>query len=657
MINIIKKYLHTLAHLPCRGGWVGSLVLLTLIASCARMGSPDGGWYDETPPSVVGTTPEDKGTNAKGKKVQIRFSEYIKLENAMEKLVISPPQIETPEIKAQGKRITIELKDTLKENTTYTFDFSDAIADNNEGNPMGSYTFSFSTGEQIDTLEFSGRVLNAENFEPIKGILVGLTTPDSVGGTMLRVSRTDSRGRFIIRGVAPGEYCCYALNDQDGNYRFSQRSEQLAFSHEKYTPSCRPDVRQDTLWIDSLHIKDIMQVGYTHFFPDEITLLAFTHDNLDRFYTKTERTEADRFTMFFTGPGSYVPEVKLLDYDVKDPFVIEATEKLDTVTYWLRDTMLVNRDTLNVAVRYEMTDTLGNIVDYCDTIPVLAKVPYAKRLKQHQEEVTKWEKELAKKRKKGEEIKDSIMPAPRLQPKYSVSQSVDPNATLRISFPAPLEKFDTAAIHIYCMVDSQWYKAPFDVQHSTFRNATERDWDITADWLPDTEYSFEIDTLAFADIYGRTSEPYKTGFKVRSLDEYASLFVNVSPVDSATVVVQLLDKSDNPVMESVCQDGTAEFYYVTPGTYYMRAFVDSNGNGRWDTGNFYEDRQPEQVYYYPEEFECKAKWDITKSWNLTQVPLHRQKPGRLIKQKADKEKTIKNRNAQRAAEKGILPPK
>ena len=109
--------------------------------SCARMGQPDGGWYDDDPPKVVGSTPEDRATNVKAKKITIYFDEYIKIDNPTEKVIVSPPQLETPEIKGAGKKIVVELKDTLKENTTYTIDFSDAISDNNEGNPLGNYTF------------------------------------------------------------------------------------------------------------------------------------------------------------------------------------------------------------------------------------------------------------------------------------------------------------------------------------------------------------------------------------------------------------------------------------------------------------------------------------------------------------------------------------
>ena len=134
-----------------------ALLLVAVVASCARMGQPDGGWYDETPPKVIGATPADRGVNVSAKKVNIFFDEYIKIENPSEKVVVSPPQLEQPEIKAAGKRIEVKLADSLKANTTYTIDFSDAITDNNESNPLGNYTYSFSTGPQIDTLEYKLR--------------------------------------------------------------------------------------------------------------------------------------------------------------------------------------------------------------------------------------------------------------------------------------------------------------------------------------------------------------------------------------------------------------------------------------------------------------------------------------------------------------------
>ena len=172
MIHKLQKYIR-----PSLGRGLG-VGLVLLLSACASIGSPDGGPYDETPPRVVGSTPDNKSTGNSRKKIDIAFNEYIKMENASEKVVVSPPQIEMPNIRTAGKHVKIDLYDSLRANTTYTIDFSDAIVDNNEGNPLGKYTFSFSTGSEIDTMEVSGTVLNAENLEPIKGILVGLYAAD-----------------------------------------------------------------------------------------------------------------------------------------------------------------------------------------------------------------------------------------------------------------------------------------------------------------------------------------------------------------------------------------------------------------------------------------------------------------------------------------------
>ena len=203
--------------------------LLCLIFACANPGSgPDGGPYDETPPRIVEMRPALGQINAKQKKVEIAFDEYIKVENAVEKVIVSPPQIEVPEIKVLGKRISINLSDTLKPATTYTIDFSDAITDVTEGNPLGNFTYYFSTGEQLDTMEVAGHVLNAADLEPVKGILVGLhsDSTDSVFNTkpFERVARTNGDGRFSIKGVAPGKYRIYALQDMEASRIYGEQS-------------------------------------------------------------------------------------------------------------------------------------------------------------------------------------------------------------------------------------------------------------------------------------------------------------------------------------------------------------------------------------------------------------------------------------------------
>ena len=655
---------------------VAFLTVWTAFVSCARMGNPDGGWYDEKPPRVIGTMPEDRSTNAKTKKVIISYDEFIKLENASEKVVISPPQIEQPDIKAAGRRIIVELKDTMKENTTYTIDFSDAISDNNEGNPMGNYTYCFSTGDKIDTLEVAGTVLNAENLEPVKGSLVGLYRVDSLAVDSIkkgssfaglntlfkkepiqRVSRTDSRGRFIIRGVAPGTYRVVALNDMDGNFFYSSAAEAVAFDHEFFVPSFKPDIRQDTIWADTLHIRDIKRVPYTHFLPDNIVLRQFVKAQADRFFIKAERKDPECFSLFFSGPGTKMPEIRGLNFDSDSAFIIEASPKIDTVTYWLRDTAHVNQDTLSIAMTYETTDSLGNLVPQTDTLEVLAKVSYEKRMKNLKKEMDDWYKELEKKRKKAtEEITDTIFPVKRLQPKYSGQNTIAPDGNITIDFPQPLARLDSAAVHLYVKQDTLWYNAPFRLRQRTDSYATPRNMEIIAEWEPGAEYSLEIDSLAFEDIYGLTSKPYKAGFKVNELNSYSTLFIKPMYDGEGTVIVQIIDNSEKVVKEAPAVEGVAEFYYVNPGEYFLRAFVDRNNNGKWDTGDLDEDLQPEEVYYFHEKVACRAKWDVTREWRLKDMPLERQKPGSITKQKADKQKTIRMRNAERAREKGIPLP-
>src|SRR3712207_6237039 len=127
------------------------------------------------------------------------------------------------------------------------------------------------------------------------GILVGLYANHADSAfqklPMLRVGRTDGRGRFVIKGVAPGSYRCYALKDADGNYMFTQKSEMMAFSHDLIVPSSKPDIRQDTIWADSLRIRNIERVPYTHFLPDDVTLRAFNPIVTDRFFLKSRSEE------------------------------------------------------------------------------------------------------------------------------------------------------------------------------------------------------------------------------------------------------------------------------------------------------------------------------------------------------------------------------
>ncbi len=629
-------------------------LVLLLFSACARMGHPDGGWYDETPPRVIGAVPEDKAVNVDTRKFSIYFNEYIKLEGATEKVVVSPPQIEMPEIVGKGKYIKIELLDSLKPNTTYTIDFSDAISDNNEGNPLGNYTYSFSTGDHIDTMEVSGFVLNAADLEPVKGILVGLydNLDDSVFTTkpLMRVSRTDSRGHFVIKGVAPGKYRTYALQDVDNDYTFSQKSEMIAFNHDIIEPSWKPDIRQDTIWRDSLRIDSIMRVPYTHFLPDDIVLRAFTESMTTRYLVKRERKQANSFSYFFSYGCDSLPKIRGLNFNDSNAFVVEPSLKGDTITYWLRDSTLINQDSLTIESTYLISDSTGALVSVTDTVTMLSKEPYQKRLKQKEKEFNEWKKKQEKAEKRGEPF-EKEMPVPPLTVKPSVTGEMAPDENVSFSFDVPIDVADTSKVHLYSKHDSLWYKVPFIFREKKNQNRT---YELLAEWRPDVEYSIEMDSAAFVSIYGLATAPFKQGLKIKSLDAFSTLVIPVSGMPRRQMVAELLNAQESVVKRTKVQDGVIEFFYVIPGTYYLRLFVDLNENGVWDTGCYDDDLQPEAVYYYPDQIECKEKWDHTlSSWNPEQINVAQQKPKAIVKQKAEKEKTIRHRNAERAKELGI----
>ena len=643
-------------------------IAIVTLTGCARMGQPDGGWFDETPPHVVDTSPKDQSTNVSQRNITILFDEFIKLDNPTEKVVVSPPQIEAPEIKGAGRRITVELKDSLKPNTTYTVDFSDAISDNNEGNPLGNYTYSFSTGEHIDTMEVAGHVVEAENMEPIKGILVGLydNLDDSAFTTlpMLRVARTDSRGYFVIKGVAPGDYRIYALQEADGDYVHSQKSEKIAFSHDIITPSFKPDVKQDTLWRDSLHIADIIPTNYTHFLPDNIVLRAFTEEQTDRYFLKNERKQADNFTLFFTYGNPQLPEIEGFNFDEHDAFLLEANEQLDTLRYWLKDTLLINQDTLRMQLRFLATDSTGTLQTKTDTITVLSKEPYAKRMKEWQKEREKWEKQQEKARKKGNEVQEEMPPTP-LDLKVNIKSDMMPDNSITLESATPILRIDTTKIHLTVKRDTLFDEKPFILRCEKVDvegwESAQRKFTLLPDstdnlWNIGTQYTLVIDSAAFTDIYGKVCNTIKKGANIRKEEDFTTIIFNVAQLEDAPYVGQLLDGQDKVVKQTSSPDGKLTFNYVKPGEYYLRVFADYNNNGRWDTGNYEDDRQAEKVYYYPEKMECKAHWPLEKSWNPESGKTL--KPAAITKQKPDKEKRIKNQNQARAQKLGIIyiPP-
>lgn len=633
------------------------LLALLLTAACASIGNPDGGRFDETPPRVVGSSPADGAVNVSKRKVQILFDEYIKLEKASEKVVISPPQIEPANVRADGKRVKVDFYDSLRANTTYTIDFSDAIEDNNEGNPMGQYTFSFSTGDVIDTMQVSGRVLNAADLEPIKGIMVGLYPADSTWNDtlfrtrpFLRVSRTNGEGRFTIKGVKDGAYRVRALEDKDGDFVFSQKNERVAFDTMVYVTGSFPDVRMDTVWRDSLWYDSIRVVPYTHYTPDDVLLLAFLEDGQERHLLKTAYPEPTNFTFYFTAPSDSTPRIKGLNFDERC-LVADASLKNDTVTFWVTDTALIHRqDTLSMILSYMETDTLGQLVVTNDTLDLSPKTTYAKIAAERSKQIEAWEKDRERRQKKAKKplpYEENPYERTWLEAGFKPSGSLAPNQNVRYLAKEPILEVDTTKIHFYVKKDTDWLPAPFLFMPEE-RSA--KSYMLYAEWEPGQKYRFVMDTAAVVSVLEHESKSVRQEFHVRAVEEYGSIFIHVISPDTG-VVVQLLSKNDKvEAQQRADKDGNADFFFMKPGEYYMRCYVDANGNGQWDTGDYASGLQPERVYYFGKPLPLKARWDLRQDWDIRAVDVARQKPMAITKQKPDKEKKLKNRNAERDRE-------
>lgn len=643
--------------------WLAALAAAGLLG-CANPGSgPDGGPYDEKPPRIVSVTQPDelqRHYRPGGKtRITLTFDERVNIKDAQDKVIVSPPQHEPPEISAAGRRVNVTLFDTIRPGLTYTIDFSDAIEDVTEGNPLGNYTYIFSTGTETDTMQVGGYVLDAENLEPLKGILVGLyARKDSVRDStalrqrsLERVARTDGRGFFSIKGVAAGsKYDIYALQDMDQDFKFSQQAEQIAFGRETLTPDAFADVRYDTLWVDTVRWDDVRVVPYTHFTPDDVVLLAFREAQQPRYFLKSQREEPESFTTYFTAPSAVAPTIEGINFDARNAFVENRNASLDTITYWLRDTTLLRQDTLAIGYTYEMwDDSLGTTRLQTDTLELVPRLTFDRRAKNREADLQKWEKAREKRHRRGD-YSQEIPPTQRLDIKMTSPPTFAPDRNLRIAFSEPLARVDTSRIHLMLKIDSLFTEVPW-LMDSVAHDILARQF--RADWRPGQDYRIVFDTIAVESIYGRDTDDKTFEFHITKEEEVGTLFVTI-PDATPQTVVQLINGQENVAYEVPMRDGRAEFYYLKPDKYFIRCFDDRNGDGKWTPGQYNGLIAPEDVYYCPEEVVVKAAWDHDKTWRIGDKPRYRQKPSTLLKTKesANRKASAHERNIQRLRDRG-----
>ncbi|SMO66140.1 Ig-like domain-containing protein [Saccharicrinis carchari] len=579
----------------------GLLAMLLLLYSCANPGYPTGGPKDMDPPKIKKSTPKPNALNFNKKQITIEFDEIIKLNDVYQKFVVSPPLKKRPTIVERANKLSIEFdeEEVLQENTTYTLDFADAVEDNNEGNAIESFVFSFSTGEVVDSFAIMGNLWEAFDLAPVEGALVmvhkNLNDTAFTHDVPVRLGKTNKEGRFAIRNLSPGNYRVYAIEDGNRNYMFDQPGEYIAWLDTIVSPAMEYVEMPDTIAPDSVIYSE--ELVYT---PNDLKLFLFKEESTQQYQLGEERKDSNTLAFFFNLPLEDFSLQPVLDEPFDEDWaVFEPTAKNDTMFVWITDSALYKRDTLTMAFSYLGLDSLNNPAQINDTV------------RMYYFELPK--KKESRRQKKGVPEKVKTLQLARSPSTVDVYSSFD------FIMPTPVKLMDETAIGLLEKVDTLWEERDFVLrQDSTFK----RRYSVSRKWTPGANYLLSVDSAAIEDVYGLKNDSIGKKFSVKTLESYGVLLIDLGYGEDDWLL-QLLDNSEKVVRQKyVPNSGKVGFEYLNVGSYSLKLVLDRNKNGKWDTGNYARKLQPEQVFYYPEKVDVRANWEVVVKWELEKFDIY-----------------------------------
>ncbi len=577
--------------------------VLVFALSCAnRAQGPGGGPKDETPPRIVRSVPEKGAVNYKKNVVQVFFDENIQLDKVQDNVVVSPVQLTPPEIKGNGRLVSVSFLDDLKDSTTYSISFGDAIVDLNEKNALKNFNFAFSTGAVIDTLAFSGYLLQASNLEPMAKTLVGVHSnlSDTAIHTLAfeRISKTNEHGYFQINNLKSGSYKVFALGDVNRDYVY-QKGESVAFLDSLVVPYTKREFIPDTVWRDTVSIDTIRMIEKTVNYPQNLVLHYFKDLSKRQYLLKSERTEGLKLQLLFNAKQDSLPLFEPLNFSLENGMVIQSNLSKDTIVYWLKDTALSNIDTLSVKFDYQMSDSSGDLISKIDTIHFVNR-----RIS------------------KGANSRSAVQPTNFLEFKTNVIPSFDVNQKIVMDFAFPVDRFILDKIKLYHLVDSTRKMIEFKLSSM---DSAQMKFILTQQWLNQNSYELIVDSAAFVDIYGKVNDKWSGPFKIKSMEEYSAIRITLAEPDSLGIL-EILDAKENVIQQAKVNSNGNLFEFLKPDSYYVRMFRDENGNGIWDGGDLLEKKQPEKVFYFSKKMTLKANWEQEENWDHLATPLLKQRP-------------------------------
>ncbi len=647
----------------------GFLIVLSVF-SCARIGSPPGGPKDETKPVPVKAKPENMATNYNRKNIYIQFDEWITLNSIYDEFTVSPPLEETPTPRLKGKGVFTELDYREMDSVTYTLDFGQAIADLNEGNTLENFQFVVSKQAYIDSFSISGYVVDAYTLLPDEERLVVQlykSAPDTAAFSTRPsyLGKTNNKGYFEINHIAPGTYSVFALKDFNSNMFFDLPTEVIAFSdrnitldpdsfpsgpdtivqphfHDKEQPGTGNNEtgndhgepphggREFSAEGESLKIDSSQHAGPEHQPGDtmpvdsskrlvygySLKLYSFTEEQVKKQYLSDyTRKSKENFQLIFNDTLDSLPKIRLIQPDTVGMwYLLEASENLDTLTYWLADSNMVNKDTIIVEAIYPKTDTNNVAVPFTDTLDFIFK---AEKGKEKSEDKKKGNRLLNL--LKDEEVEEDTTPQPKKEPRLAFNTNIkssghDLNVPIIISPAVPTFEYNQELIQAYRIEDDS-VEVPVNYEFiqdsSSYQKAV-----LKMGYEPSTRYRLKFIEGCMRDIYGRTVDTTIIDFGTQRDDFYGILNLTITGVKEPTIVLMLDSKDKILQKRKIYQDEKLVFDYLKSGQYKFKVIIDANDNDKWDTGYYLGAVQPEKVYYFPQLVDVKENWTIEYEWQL-----------------------------------------
>lgn len=575
-------------------------------SSCASTkAAPTGGPKDTIPPVVLSTVPSEDATSFPIEKgsITLTFNEYIQIKDANKNILLSPPQKKQVKTRIKGKGLVVTFQEPLDTNTTYSLNFGNAIVDNNEGNPLYGYSYSFSTGKTIDSMMLSGTVLDAVTLFPIEGATIALylNARDSsvINDLPDAVARSDKWGYFTVRNLKPLPYSVFAFTDGNTNNRYDQGGESIAFLGSEVTPV--EVMHKDSPELQYIDPLDTLACLARH---SEVELYLFRENSTNQFIRDYKRTARRSAYIKFNASDVQIDSFAIAGIS-PDRIIKQFNITNDSLCFWIKEGRTLP-DTLELGIKYMKTDSTGNLSPAVEKLRLIAPV-------EKKEDKRKSESNKNEKRK---DLLEFTLDSENTKVEQNGIGLIFNNPLIKMNMDTVTFKMRTPK-RIESDVEYTLEQDSIEINRYSLRPVQQ--------FVKGNDYELYIPHAAFKDIYGFTNDSTVVSLSLPTDDNLSSITLELKGVGSR-YIVELINNTRSQVFRKYIIHDDAEllFPYLQKGDYSIRITEDKNNNGIFDTGDLLLKRQPEKVMLYTlpdgdEIIKLNEKTDLVQSIEIGEM--------------------------------------